>query len=154
MNRVIRALKDKHTERCWSAGVGEGYSEQVMMIVNLTEWEERLGGVIQRGETVPGRGKGMSLGPEVERGVGEERKELSRRVGVAEGARAGDHPCPASCAPALAVVPRTGAFNRPESGVRSWVHQVTLVSIFASLWALMSLCVERIIVQQLFVPCR
>lgn len=75
MNRVIRALKDKHTERCWSAGVGEGCSEQVIMIVNITEWEEQLDGVMQRGETVPGRGKGMSLGPEVERGVG--RKERS-----------------------------------------------------------------------------
>ena len=75
-------------------------------------------------------------------------------MGAAEGARAGDHPCPASCAPALAVLPRIEAFNRLESGVRSWVHQVTLVSTFASLWALMSLCVERIIVQQLFVPCR
>ena len=152
VNRMIRALEDKHTKRCWSGSVREGCAEQVMMIVNRTEWEEQLGGVTRKGETVPGRGKGTSLGPEVERGVGEERKELSRRVGAAKGA--GDHPRPASCAPALAVLPRIGAFTRPEFGVRSWVHQVTLVSAFASLWALMSLCVERIRVQQLFVPCR
>lgn len=86
VNHMIRALKDKHTKRCWSGGVREGCSEQVMMIVNLTEWEEQLGGVTQKGEIVPGRGKGMSLGPEVERGVGEERKELSRHVGAAKGA--------------------------------------------------------------------
>lgn len=125
-----------------------------MMIANLTEWEEQLGGVTQRGETVPGRGKGMSQAPEAERGVGEESKELRRRVGEAEGAEAGDHPRPASCAPALALLPRIGAFNRLQFGGRSWVHRVTLVSAFASLWALMSLCVERIRVLQLFVSCR
>ena len=96
-----------------------------MMIANLTEREEQLGGVTQRGETVPGRGKGMSQAPEAERGVGEKRKELSRRVGEAKGAGAGDDSHPASCAPALAVLPRIGAFNRLEFGGRSWVHQVT-----------------------------
>ena len=65
---------------------------------------------------------------------------------------AGDHPRPASCAPALVALPRIGAFTRPEFGVRSWVHQVALVSTFASLWALMSLCAERIRVQQVLYP--
>lgn len=98
---------------------------------DLTEWEERLGGVMQEERLFQAEGR-MSLGPEVERGVEGGKKELSRR-GCGRGAGQETilvlHPVhqPWQLCPGL------GLLMEPESGVRNWVHQVTLVSTFASL---------------------